>query len=143
MLVAIVTCSCANFSKARLANISQIREGQTPEEVHGVLGKPRQEFKQGSVNLWWYDIYSDDSSKQYPYTAKFENGKLKSFATDYNRSLEDLRLCERRRASNQTLFPLFWGHFANGAPAMRVDSCGSNASVKPDSPLLLEPQRGN
>lgn len=36
--------ACANFSKARLTNISQVREGQTPEEVRETLDRPKKEF---------------------------------------------------------------------------------------------------
>lgn len=57
-------------------------------EVESILGKPKQRNVKGTIETWYYDVYSSDSFRTYPYVAIFESQALKSFNSDsYTRGL--------------------------------------------------------
>ncbi len=109
---------CANFSKARLSNLSAIKVGQAPAETTAALGQPSEKIKKGEAETWYYEIYSDDSSRTYPYKAVFQSGKLKSFEADYSRSAKNRELCRERKRSDQRFVQI---HGVNNAGEVKVD----------------------
>jgi outer membrane protein assembly factor BamE (lipoprotein component of BamABCDE complex) len=113
--IALILNSCASLTKARLANISQIHPGQSTEEVKSILGSPKQRIANGKLEIWYYEVYSDDSSRVYSYSAKFENEVLKKFEADDSRMAEDRKLREQRANSNQAIIPLVG---PNGSPPL-------------------------
>lgn len=113
--------ACANLSKAKLSKIHAVREGQSPDELTEVLGSPAHRSSISNKVVWYYDIYAEDSSKTYPYTAEFQNNKLTKFIADQSRNAKDRLLCVQRKKSDQTVFE-FAGK--NGAPEIRQESCG-------------------
>ncbi len=121
ILTGLAINSCAIFSKARVTNLPLVHFGQTPEQLVSTLGSPKKQLTQGKSDIWFYDIYSEDSSRVYPYTARFENGILTSFNADYGRGAEDRMLCEQRKKSNQEIWPIAG---TNGAPELKIESCG-------------------
>jgi hypothetical protein len=110
--------SCGSLSKSRMANLHSIQTGQSRHQVISVIGKPKEQIVQGNIELWHYELFSDDSSRTYPYTAKFENNVLMSFDSDYSRDAEDRKLRGQRNSSNQTLFE-FVRNGKNGAPPLQ------------------------
>jgi hypothetical protein len=92
----------------------------TPNQVTGILGEPVSRSVKGDQAIWYYNVYSDDNTDRYPYTAVFKNGVLTSFVFDTDRNKNDANLFEKRMKSDQTLPPtLFFRTGPNGSPPLQ------------------------
>lgn len=118
LLILIFAISCATISKSTLNNLPAVQVNQTTGELTSIIGGPTKKVVKGKQELWFYDLYSSDNARVYPYTAVIEGGRVKSFNADYSRSKETRELCRERKKSNQDLVQVT-GY--NGAPAVNVD----------------------
>lgn len=118
LFTGVVFVGCASFSKARVGNLPLVHPEQTPAEFTEAMGSPAEKIKKGDAETWYYELYSDDSSRTYPYKADFQAGKLKSFEADYSRSAKARELCRLRKKGDQSFVQL---HGYNGAPEVKVD----------------------
>lgn len=95
--------ACSSFSQSREQNLYQVHIGQSKAELRAALGKPTKEVVEGSTERWFYEVYSADNRKIYPYTATFENGNLAKWDFDTARTKENQQDAEIRRPSSQKL----------------------------------------
>jgi outer membrane protein assembly factor BamE (lipoprotein component of BamABCDE complex) len=116
LCLTLLTVSCAMFTKARQSNAGKIEVGQSQAQVTALLGDPDKQMKEGEVDVWYYDIYSNDSSRLFPYTARFAKGVLKSFEKDEARGAEDEALRAQRKRAAPSLIDVTSG---NGAPPIQ------------------------
>ncbi len=112
--------ACGTFSKSTLKQARLVKPGQSQQDVLETLGRPNAVQKTApDQETWLYDIYSDDSSKTYPYSATIRKGTLVSFEPDTGRGREYEELCQKRNAANKD--GLLTRN--NGAPDLNGSTC--------------------
>ena len=102
-VTSVLISACSSFSQSREQNLYQVHIGQSKAELRAALGAPVKEIVEGSTERWFYEVYSSDNRKIYPYTATFENGNLAKWDFDTARTKENLRDAEVRRPSSQKM----------------------------------------
>jgi outer membrane protein assembly factor BamE (lipoprotein component of BamABCDE complex) len=82
ILICFVGSACSIFSKAREENLNQVQLGQTKAELIALIGEPSDKSEPGTTERWYYEVTSRDEKRSDPYTAVFENDKLKNWYFD-------------------------------------------------------------
>lgn len=134
--VAGLLSSCSSLTKSRIANVEKVQPGQTRLQVTEYVGKPDKKVVSGNFETWYYDIYADDNSRVYPYTAKFENGVLRAFFHDVASGAEDRDLREKRATSKQGISEDREFHQPVRGSAPSTDPRGTPVSAPNGAPPL-------
>ena len=100
----LLVAGCVHATKATDSNRALVRIGQSPSQLEALLGAPKTTQRRDDRLIWRYELFSDDSSRLYPYVAVFINGRLERFEFDTNNSIEDTNLREKRRKADQFIF---------------------------------------
>jgi hypothetical protein len=90
-------CACASFTKSREGNLTLASKAHTRAELVDVFGEPKDRETRGDVEFWYYKVYSNDSLRTYPYTAKLQGDKVLDFYSDTSHETAEEREDRMRR----------------------------------------------
>lgn len=93
--------SCATFglTLSTEGNLNKLKKFKTPPQpidVIEVMGEPSQKERSGEIEIWSYEVMSDDRKNFYPHVLIFKNGLLQDIRFDTDRGKSHQQLIEER-----------------------------------------------
>ena len=107
VLIVSVFSACSYITKSKLSHLTQVRAGQSPEEVKSVLGSPVEVQYEGNLLTWHYDLFSDNGADVYAYEARFNNRILISILPNSSRDSARKELKDKRANNKKSSPPVF------------------------------------